>query len=85
MSLSIPLEAFLLSRVISQGLEVRAMSLIFPISLAYEHRYGAVAAEYLARGYKLSDSVLQRAIDIDGTHCLAVTVSHNLTMFSICR
>lgn len=27
-----------------------------------------VAAEYLARGYKLSDSVLQRAIEIDSEH-----------------
>ena len=34
----------------------------------YNHGCGIVAAEYLARGYKLSDSVLQRAIEIDGTY-----------------
>jgi hypothetical protein len=36
--------------------------------------YPLVAAEYLAKGYKLSDSILQRAIHLDCEpgHCLLV-------------
>ncbi|GJE91898.1 RRM domain-containing protein [Phanerochaete sordida] len=38
-----------------------------PIDQSDKPRAG-IAAEYLARGYKLSDQVLQRAIELDNTH-----------------
>lgn len=48
-------------------------------------RDGTVAAEYLARGYTLSDQILQRAIEIDNekgisTHFLSYIQSLDSTL-----
>ena len=40
-------------------------TLLFPLQVAKPICDCLVAAEYLAKGYKLSDSILQRAIHID--------------------
>lgn len=38
-----------------------------PATRAHPIALALVAAEYLAKGYKLSDHILQRAIEIDST------------------
>ena len=52
----------LLIRVTSQGQEVRILFAVKDTSVTCDCE---VAAEYLAKGYTLSDGILQRAIQLD--------------------
>lgn len=51
------------SRATNQGPEVSQLPLFTAFHI--DTLFSSVAAEYLARGYTLSDSILQRAIEID--------------------
>ena len=59
----------LLIRVTNRGQAVSIPGALHDASVICGH---PVAAEYLAKGYKLSDSVLQRAIQIDSKPNIAI-------------
>ena len=60
------------TRATSRARAVRTSALVPRPYLAHVLTYGyppaVVAAEYLARGYTLSDQILQRAIELDQQH-----------------
>lgn len=56
-----------LTSLISPGLEVSLRGRM-PIFGCFSNLAVSVAAEYLAKGYALSDSILERAIEIDSEY-----------------
>ena len=60
-----PTQANPSTRPTSLGQEVSSDGVFYVYLLDYLFNTAKVAAEYLARGYTLSDGILQRAIEID--------------------